>query len=294
MKNKIVIHKNISYSKIIFKYFIALIPLILYGLYKNGIILYVNQEIGILGILTPILYPVLGMFAGLLVNFIKNKKLIFDLMVLNGFLVGMLVPINTNLIIFSVLTFGFLYVSTLIQNKFKFNVACLIKLLIILFLVIINKYNYGNLLEVSSSYDFTFMDLLFGRQIGGVCASSFIWIIIGFIYLLSNYYYKREIPIIAYLSYVAVILCSFIFTNDFYLTLTSLIAATPLFGFVFLAPISEYSPYTNNGKIVYAILLGVLTALLGFVIEYEAVFIIILLLSILRDTFDKIYQKSTK
>lgn len=294
MKNKIVIHKNTSYSKILFKYFIALAPLVLYGLYKNGIILYVNKEISFLEIFKPLLYPILGLIIGLVVNFIKNKKINFDLTILNGFLVGMLVPINTNIIIFTILTFGLLYAFLLIQNKFRFNVACLIKLLIILVLLVLNKYNYGNLLETSSSYDFTFIDLLFGRQVGGVCASSFIWVVFGFIYLFTDYYYKKDIPIIAYLSYTAVILFSFIFTKDFHLVLTSLIAATPAFGFVFLAPISEYSPYTSTGKIIYAIILGVLTALLGFVLKFEAVFIVILLLSISKDFFDRLGQKMTK
>ncbi len=296
MKNKIVIHKNTNYSKIIFKYLLALLPLVFYGLYKNGIILYLNKEINFIGMLKPLLFPTLGFIFGLLVNLIKEKKFNINLCVLNGLLVGMLVPLDTNIILFSIITFGLLYAYTLIEKKFKFNIACLIKILIILALIFVNKYNYANTMELASDYAYSFIDLLFGRQVGGVSTTSVVWIILGFIYLFTDYYYKKDIPIIAYLSYALVWVVTIFFNNDFNTILLNLIAATPIFAFVFIAPISEYSPASKNGKIIYAVLIGVISAILSiFINSFEAPLIAVLAISLLNDPIDNLLrQKITK
>ena len=295
MKDKILIHKNGGYSKINIKWLIALLPLICYGIYKNGIIVYLNAEAGFVDILKPLLFPLLGVLSSLLINLITKDKILNLQNILNGLLAGMVVPINTNPFIFLVLTLVLLYISKLISQKININISCLIHLIVVGILFIMNNYSYANLLEATSSYAYNFMDLFFGRQIGGVSSTSVFFIIISFIYLLTDYYYKKEIPIFAYISYAVVVLLSFIWTNDINSTLKLLISATPLFAFVFIAPISIYSPYTFKGKMLYGILIGALTAVLSFFLELEAAFIVLLVLSALKEVFDNLMrQKMTK
>lgn len=289
------IHKNCNCSKIINTWIFALIPLIIYGFYKNGIILYVNEEINFLNIFRPLLLPILGIIIGGLVNVVSKKKEIINLNLLNGLLVGMTLPLTTNIFIFSLITFGLLFANVFIEKKFKFNIACLIKLAVVIVLIILKQYGYANSLELLNTHAYNFMDILFGRQIGGVSSTSVIWIIVGFIYLLTNYYYKKEIPLIAYLAYSIICGLSFIFTKDISNTIDLLVSATPIFGFVFLAPISDYSPATFKGRILFAVLLGLFTAILSFVIEIEAPFVAILVVSLLSPIIDNLFrQKITK
>lgn len=296
MKNDIFIHKKYNYDKILAKYIVALIPLILYGFYKNGVVLYLDKSIEFIGIFKPILFPLIGSIMGLIVNIIRKKNLSFSPLILYGILIGLMMPLSSNIILYSILVFILLLMGSLLEDKFSINYVSVIKLLIVVFLLLFKQYNYLNPIESTSSYAFSFVDLLFGRQVGGVCTSSFIWIIISFIYLCTNFYYKKEIPIFSYLSYALIILLSLIFTKDLILTVNYLVAADSLFSFVFIAPISVYSPYTNNGKVVFSILIGVISATLTILIgPFESALIAISLVSIFKKSFDSFFrQKITK
>jgi len=73
MKNNILIHKNSNSNKIILKYIIALLPLLAYGFYKNGILLYLNDVIKIDKVFLILLYPLIGVLCAIVVNLIKYR-----------------------------------------------------------------------------------------------------------------------------------------------------------------------------------------------------------------------------
>lgn len=295
MKDNILIHKSGGVSKINIKWLIALLPLICYGFYKNGIIVSLNTELALINVLKPLLFPLVGGMSGIIINLITKNKMFSLENILNGLLVSMIVPINTNLLLFLGITLIFLYLNKFISTKININISCVIHLIIIGVLLIMNNYSYANSMENLGTHAYNFMDLLFGRQIGGVCSTSVFFIVAGFIFLITDYYYKKEIPIAAYLSYAAIILSSFIWTNDINNTFRLLIQSAPLFAFVFIAPLSIYSSYTFKGKILYGILVGALSAGLSFLIGSEAVFVVVFLLSILKEPIDNLVrQKMTK
>jgi len=291
MKNRIMIHKKSNSEKIILNYIIALIPLIIYGFYKNGIILFINNEIEFFEMFLPIIFPVLGLSIGILVTLIKSKKISINLNLLNGILVGMIIPINTSIWLFIISSFILLFEISNLENKININASCVVKLIIILIMFLFNNYSYQNKLELTPSYAFNFIDLLFGRQIGGVSTSSFIWVLVGFAFLATDYYYKKDIPVIAYISYVITLIISLLFTKDLSGTLNMIISATPLFCFVFIASISEYSPYTKQGILIYSISVGVISAILSFFVGLEASFIAVFILTLAKDLIDNFFRQ---
>ena len=163
MKNDILIHKNSNTHNLLKKFFISLLPLILYGFYKNGILLYLNGAINFLSIFKPLLFPLLGFSSGLLINYITKKKIYINELSLYGLLIGMIVPLSTNILLFLIILLILLYISTILEKKVKVNTVCLIKIAIILLSLIFNCYEYGNINELNTVYDLYLRDILFGR-----------------------------------------------------------------------------------------------------------------------------------
>ena len=64
---------NLNQKKINIYLFISLIPLLITGFYKNGIKLYINDLVGIPGLLKPLILDILGFTIGVLVNIIYEK-----------------------------------------------------------------------------------------------------------------------------------------------------------------------------------------------------------------------------
>ena len=71
----------------------------------------------------------------------------------------------------------------------------------------------------------------------------------------------------------------------------NLLSGSTLFGAVFLATDYVTTPKTPNGKIIYAILLGIVTCLIRFILGYDGVCISILLVSLLSYVIDLIANK---
>ena len=74
--------------------------------------------------------------------------------------------------------------------------------------------------------------------------------------------------------------------------LSSLLNGSIYFGFLFVASDLTHSPNTKTGMMIYGLLIGVLTAILGiFLPIYEISYISILLVSFLIPLIDKIIVK---
>ena len=71
------IKNNNSIEKMSYIYLLSLLPLILFGFYKNGISLYIKDYVNILGMLKPLLLILCGFIIGILVNIIYEKVINF-------------------------------------------------------------------------------------------------------------------------------------------------------------------------------------------------------------------------
>ena len=283
-------HKNINNKNILFRYFISLIPLILYGIYKNGLLLI--SSFGIKYTLKSILIIILPLIINLLFNFLKEKKVNITYNTFYWACIGLFIPPSINMPIYtiSLLIFNLLALF----KAYKVNWPLIFKLCLILVLIIIDKYSYLNILETISQYSFSIIDYIFGRSVGGIASTSIIWAVTSYIILASSGYYKKDIPIIFATVYILLGIIRILFGVDFYTVFSN-------FGGIFIAVMiygahNIFSPYLPKARIVYSVLLAIISFFFSILFKYEGVFISILLMNFISILISKFfnYLRSTK
>ncbi len=290
------IKSNNSIKKISLIYIISLIPLIIYGFYKNGIYLYMKKYVGIFGLLKPIIFLLIGAIIGISVNIIydyfikKNKKNIVDSIfssfhLIYGILISCVVSINTNIIVFSLITFIVLLISKFIKNN-RFNIVCVAVLLIFLIMNIFKDFSFLNIYELNNKFKLDTLDYLFGRGSGGIFTTNIIFLIIGFIILYLSKTYKKNIALFSMITFLIISIIYCICINNIGNILNMLFTNGIMFSFIYIATNSPSSSYTNIGSIIYGILVGIFTFLLYLINPYLSSFGAILIVSILNSLID--------
>ena len=135
MKNNVYVRSKRSIKNITLLRIVLLLPLIIYGLYKNGIYLYINKYTNILGLFKPLVFILIGALIGAIVNILyeyiikRNKDKLIDVIfssfhVEYGMLLGCIASLNTNLIIYSSVIFVVFIISKFLKNRI--NTICFI------------------------------------------------------------------------------------------------------------------------------------------------------------------------
>ena len=265
------IKSNNSIKKISFIYLISLLPLILFGFYKNGINLYLKGLINIFNMFKPILFIIIGFIIGILVNIIyekyinKNKSKVIDIIFssfhpIYGILIACISSINTNLILFTIITFIVLFISKFLS--LKINYIALTSLIIFFIMSMTNKFTFLNVYEASTNFNMNAIDYLFGKGSGGIFTTNILLLIVSYIILYNSKTYKKNIPIISTITFSILTIIYSILTNNIGNILNMLFTNGILFSFVFIATDFISSSYTKNGIIIYSILVGILTFVL--------------------------------
>ena len=262
------IKDDTSIKKISLTYILSLFPLILYGFYKNGIYLYIKKYISLPKMFKPLLLILIGFLIGASVNIIylklikKSKDNIIDIIFssfhpIYGILIASIISINTNILLFSVVTFAVLFISKFINNKI--NLISLSSLIIFFIMNILNKFTFMNIYEQSSSFKMNAIDYMFGRGSGGILTTNILLIVLSFIILYNSKVYKKNIAI--YSSSVFILLTTIycILTKNIGNIMNMLFTNGILFSFVYVATEPVSSSYTKYGKEIYGILVGILT-----------------------------------
>ncbi len=283
--NKVYIHSKNTIDKYVLKYIYGLIPLVLYGIYKNGLILYNANLINFLSIFKVLYLIVISLIIYIIFSIITKRKLKLNLELLSILIISLFMPYSINLIIYSISLFVLLFIDHYLSKILKYNNISFIILGIILILVIFNKYNYLNPLELTNNYLYTFLDLLFGRNPGGIATSSIIIGIILIIYFSIFTIYKQNIAI----SSIIVFLLLTAILNNF--NINSLLNSNAILSFILIAPELKNTPVSIKGTIIYGSLIGIISGLLCqyvsfYVGSFLAIFIISLIYGILHK-FDK-------
>lgn len=277
------IHNNKNINSILKFYFLSLIPLILYGIYKNGILLYQKNIIGFLEIFKPLIFIIIPFVCHIIYNFLIKKKLSINFDTFSWVCLGLFVPPSLNVVLYLLMIIVGMFLDHFIGKKF--NVRILIKLIVMFIIYILGKYSYMNNLESITKYAYSFLDILWGRAVGGIFSTSIIYTIICFTILNFSKYYKTSIPLISILLIFLFDFIRLIFVKDInlvFLNISGIMLAITLFGTEL-----KYSPYSKKGMILYSIVLGVLTFIFSIFMPYEGVFLAILILSIVYKYFDK-------
>ena len=286
-KNRAFFHNKVNIKNIVISYLLCLIPLILYGIYKNGILLYTRDLISFLSIFKIIYLLIISLLIYILVDIlIFKKKEIWTLDLLFLMIIPLFMPQNINLFVYGISLFISFLISNVLERKIKFNKMAFCKLFIILVLVVINNYTYLNPAENLNIYSLNYWDLLWGRNIGGIASTN---IILGIIILILFSVLNNYKKIIAICSISAFIIISLLVSG---FDINSLLPSSAILGLILLNVDSISTPHSRLGMIIYGIACGILTAILTYFLNaFEGVFISVLFLSFFTPILDKIVEK---
>lgn len=274
--NRIYINSKITIDKYILRYIYGLIPLIIYGIYKNGILLYNLNLINFLEIFKILYLLIISLIIYTIYCLIFKKKIKLNLEVLNILIITLFVPPSVNILIYTITLFIGLIINHYLSKVLKYNNTTFMLLFILLFLIIFKNYNYLNLAEATKSYSFSFLDLLFGRNTAGIASSSIIIGLLLIIYFSIFTIYKKEITLSSIISFILLIGL----LNNF--NIVNILNGNAILSLILIAPDMLSTPIKRNEKIIYGIIIGLLSALLTqYIDNYCGSIIAILLISII-------------
>ena len=278
-----IIHYSKDKRSLINAYFVALIPLIIFSIYKNGILLYQNDLIKFKDIFIPLYFYLISIVIAFL-NYLITKKNLKEL-ILSSLILTSTISLNTNMLIFPIVLFIALFITNYLKEKFFFNSLSLARLILVLSLLI-NAYSYLNIAEKLNTFNYNLFDNFLGFREGGLATTSIMLIIISFIILSFNKFYKRYIPLSATLSYlIFAFIFSLIFSNNY---LNLIMAGHIYFSFIFIASDIYTSPNTILTHIIYGFIIGFITAILANLTIYESPYISTFIASLLIPLLNKI------
>ena len=266
-----------DYKRLIIENIIILIPFFLYGLYKNGILIFQRGFIYISLIFKNIYFLLISIVIKIIYDLIKNKKILLDYNLIYLILVSMIMPYNMNILVYTLILILTFISSNLLEKYIKFNKVCYMFIIIFLINGLISNFSFNNILEDKFSYSFSLFDILMGRSIGGISSTSILLSFIGYIYLINTLYYKKNIPLAINLTYVILAFIYYLITNNNIIVNSELI-----FSSIFIATLPMYSPYKDIQQIIYGILVGIITFILYILFNsIWVIYLSILIISII-------------
>lgn len=277
------VREETNIKKIISYLYISIIPLLIFGFYKNGIKSYDG-----IYILHPLILDLVGFASGTLVSIIlEKKKPLTSFYPFYGLLSASLVFPNTSIIVFGLICFISLFIYKKI-NKNNVNIVCVIALIVIL---ISNFYETSYLnLVINSNTNLDGLDYLLGKGSAGLNASCTLLSLASYLYLSTKAFYKREIPLYSFLTYSILMVIYLSFIGDINSLFVRLLSNGTIFSLVFVSTMGTTSSYTKRGRICYALVLGILLFILSFSFPSLAVISAIFLVSIMHKYIDKLLK----
>lgn len=277
------VREETNIKKIISYLYMSIIPLLIFGFYKNGI----KGYDGIF-ILHPLILDLIGFASGALVSIIlEKKKPLTSFYPFYGLLSASLVFPNTSIIVFGLICFISLFIYKKI-NKNNVNIVCVIALIVIL---ISNFYETSYLnLVINSNTNLDGLDYLLGKGSAGLNASCTLLSLASYLYLSTKDFYKKEIPLYSFLIYSILMVIYLSFIGDINSLFVRLLSNGTIFSLVFVSTMGTTSSYTKRGRICYALILGILMFILSFSFPSLAVISAIFLVSIMHKYIDKLLK----
>ena len=292
--NNVYVRGNTSIKSISLTRLFLLLPLIIYGCYKNGVYLYTSNYINLFDMFRPIILILTGALIGASVNLIyeyiirrRKESLISAIFssfhVEYGIILACISSINTNLFIFVICTFFIFLISKFLNNRI--NIIAITFIAIYLISTLKEEYIFANIYELSKTFSLNFLDYLTGRAHGGIAGTHIILLFVALTGLHISNTNKSEITMYTCISYAIPAIIYGIIRNINVLDL--LFLNNYMFIFTFVATDSVTSCYSNNGKKLFGILIGVLTFGFYFLNPILAPFISISVVSLLNNLIDR-------
>lgn len=297
-----------STTKMMYNVVIALVPIIFFSFYKNGVIPYMNGTTNIFGMIYPIIFIFISTMSTLFFEtmyqliFNKDKKKIKNILFdsyayMPGLFLGLILPINTPISVLIVGAFAASIIGKMIFGGFGqniFNPALIGRIFIIstYALAITSNGGYLNSYEVDTISGATplsnlatitgigtyetvvapygsLLNFFIGTIPGAVGETSALLCIIAFIFLTYTKTIKWRIPL-CYVStvFVMTLIIGLYFNLGIWYPLFQIFSGGLMFGAVFMATDPVTSPITKNGQVLYGVLLGLLTVTFRFLTPY--------------------------
>lgn len=271
-------------NKILVKYILLLIPFLIYGFYKNGILLYKGEYVNIFYMFKPLILTIISILISYLFAKYKKEDFISYRLYLN-ILSSLIVLPNTNIFIYLII----LFLVNILYTFKKVNISLITILLLIIVSMIFSKYSFLNVYEESVNHSYSITNYLFGNGSGGISNTLFIYSILVFIYLICDFSYKKHIVVTSLTVYYILLIISFVLFKKFDYNL--LLNNNLVFSFIFLNTISIFTPYTKGGCYLYGFILGLISFCFSFIDINLGVYLISLILSFTSLYFDKFILK---
>lgn len=271
-------------NKILVKYILLLIPFLIYGFYKNGILLYKGEYVNIFYMFKPLILTIISILISYLFTKYKKEEFISYRLYLN-ILSSLIVLPNTNIFIYLII----LFLVNILYTFKKVNISLITILLLIIVSMIFSKYSFLNIYEESVNHSYSITNYLFGNGSGGISNTLFIYSILVFIYLICDFSYKKHIVVTSLTMYYILLIISFVLFKKFDYNL--LLNNNLVFSFIFLNTISIFTPYTKGGCYLYGFILGLISFCFSFIDINLGVYLISLILSFTSLYFDKFILK---
>ncbi len=271
-------------NKILVKYILLLIPFLIYGFYKNGILLYKGGYVNIFYMFKPLILTIISILISYLFTKYKKEEFISYRLYLN-ILSSLIVLPNTNIFIYLII----LFLVNILYTFKKVNISLITILLLIIVSMIFSKYLFLNIYEESVNHSYSITNYLFGNGSGGISNTLFIYSILVFIYLICDFSYKKHIVVTSLTVYYILLIISFVLFKKFDYNL--LLNNNLVFSFIFLNTISIFTPYTKGGCYLYGFILGLISFCFSFIDINLGVYLISLILSFTSLYFDKLILK---
>lgn len=271
-------------NKILVKYILLLIPFLIYGFYKNGILLYKGEYVNIFYMFKPLILTIIAILISYLFTKYKKEDFISYRLYLN-ILSSLIVLPNTNIFIYLII----LFLVNILYTFKKVNISLITILLLIIVSMIFSKYLFLNIYEESVNHSYSITNYLFGNGSGGISNTLFIYSILVFIYLICDFSYKKHIVVTSLTVYYILLIISFVLFKKFDYNL--LLNNNLVFSFIFLNTISIFTPYTKGGCYLYGFILGLISFCFSFIDINLGVYLISLILSFTSLYFDKLILK---
>lgn len=294
MKNNVYVRSTRSIKSISLVRLLLLLPMIIYGIYKNGIFLYQSELISMYEMFKPIIILIGSALLGALVNIIyeylikKSKDNLIDVLFSSfsieyGILVACIMTINVNIYIYFSVLAVILFISKFTNNRI--NSMCIAFLIIYIISTLVGEFSYANAYETSRTFALEFMDYLIGRAPGGMASTHILFMLLALFGMFLTNNNKSSISLAASLVYISLILgYSLITNNDFS---SMLFSNNFLFIAGFIATDSVTSCYTKNGMLLYGVLLGLLSFIIYLWNPIIAPIIAVIILSLFNNLIDR-------
>ncbi len=309
MKNFVVetgpyILSNNKTTKIMRNVLIALLPIILFTIYKNGYIPYLYNKVSFIGIFYPLIFILIPTITTYLMESLyaliiqKNKRAFKDSLsasyaIFPGLFLGLVLSINTPIWLLIVAAVFASIIGKMIFGGFGRNVfnpalTGSLLILVIYLLGIVKNGGYLNGYELDTLSSATplsnlatvtglgtyasnvapfgsLWNFFIGTIPGAVGETSAFLCLIGLIYLTITKSVKWKIPII-YIATVFIITFGIGSINKLgvWYPLFEILSGGLMFGAIFMATDPVTSPVTPIGQTIYALFLGILTVIIRY------------------------------